>query len=359
MRKKQYINFSRDIHNLNSQSDSSSVCQFELTYSCDFHCRHCYSDCFNNSYFRKKELTTKQVKYILDQLVSNNILWVCFTGGDPLKRKDFLEIYTYAKKKGLLVTLFTNGYSLNREIINHLSASHPFAIEITFNSVTKSNFEKISQKKDSFQRTISGIESLLSNGLPLKIKSMITKDNFKEYNKIKTFIESLGLEFFPSFDLYARLNGDNSPCKLRLTQHQITDFFIKGKKRNGLSAKLIEENRSMNLCNSTLTRHNYLFRCVAGKGDSIQIDPSGNMIMCTCIRNIKIDLLKKDISFGRDVFKRLSERLFQTDSKCRNCKIKEFCIACPGKSLLEKGDMEQPINYYCNLARQFKKYSDT
>jgi len=48
-------------------------------------------------------------------------LWILFTGGEPLLRPDFLEIYTYAKKKGLLVTIFTNGTLIDDNLADYFA----------------------------------------------------------------------------------------------------------------------------------------------------------------------------------------------------------------------------------------------
>jgi len=41
-------------------------------------------------------------------MAESGCLWLLITGGEPLHRADFMEIYLHAKKRGLIVTLFTN-----------------------------------------------------------------------------------------------------------------------------------------------------------------------------------------------------------------------------------------------------------
>jgi MoaA/NifB/PqqE/SkfB family radical SAM enzyme len=65
------------------------------------------------------------------------------TGGKPFVRKDFLDIYLDAKKKGLLVTLFTNGTLINSEIADFLAEWLPFSIEISLYGVTKEAYEAV------------------------------------------------------------------------------------------------------------------------------------------------------------------------------------------------------------------------
>ncbi|GAI49460.1 unnamed protein product, partial [marine sediment metagenome] len=69
----------------------------------------------------EKELTCKEIFSIFDQIAEAGCLWLLLTGGDPLLRQDFLEIYTYAKKKGFLISLFTNGTLITPRIADHLA----------------------------------------------------------------------------------------------------------------------------------------------------------------------------------------------------------------------------------------------
>src|SRR4030042_1866779 len=113
MKEIEYQDFSLATHNKNWQINKANVCQFELTFKCGLHCKHCYSDCFNNPSSISRELDTKQIKLILDKVYAAGCFWLCFSGGDPLAREDFLGIYSYAKQKGFIITVFTNGYSMN------------------------------------------------------------------------------------------------------------------------------------------------------------------------------------------------------------------------------------------------------
>ena len=80
------------------------VGQFELTHRCNLRCQHCYI-VRNN---KKAELTYKEICRVIDEVRKEGCLWLCLTGGEPLLREDFLDIYSYAYKKGFIITIFTN-----------------------------------------------------------------------------------------------------------------------------------------------------------------------------------------------------------------------------------------------------------
>ena len=134
----------------------------ELTFRCNLRCQHCYVTHGHQGIPGQQELTTAEIKNILDQLVDEGCLWLLLTGGEPLMRRDFLEIYTYAKRKGLLVT------SLHQR--HHAHATYSLIswpngvrinIEITLYGRTQETYERVTGIPGSHARCIRGIELLL------------------------------------------------------------------------------------------------------------------------------------------------------------------------------------------------------
>lgn len=130
---------------------------FELTYRCNLNCVYCY--CLGQG-DKGKELGIDEVKKILDDLKRQGCLQLTLSGGEPLVREDFLEIYAHAKKNGFLTSIFTNGQLFNKEIIKYLVKAPPHSIEITLNGISESTYENITRVKGSFPRVIENIKIL-------------------------------------------------------------------------------------------------------------------------------------------------------------------------------------------------------
>lgn len=362
MKELPYKKFSWQTHKKNWQLKRPNVCQFELTFGCGLHCRHCYTDCYNKPAFLNRELTTAPVKSILSKVYNAGIIWVCFTGGDPLTRGDFLDIYSYAKDKGFIVTIFSSAYSLTKKIVEYFKKRPPFVIEMTLNAASQRTYEKISQVKGSYLKAMKAVDLIVKANLPLKIKTQITRDNLEELPKIRKFIKERGLMFRPSFDLHARLNGDLAPCHLRISPRQVLSLDGKNESDCINEPKEIEQ-RAKRIAHSAESKaqsaqtepratNDDLFRCAIGGGDGVNIDPYGNMFSCNLIRAPKFNLLKVDIEYAQDnLLSRVRGKKFATNSKCKNCKLREFCHSCPGRAHLETADREAPVEYYCKLAK--------
>ena len=115
-----------------------------LTRRCPLECLHCYNNlAMADQEARSQELSKEEHFRLLDDLVDLGCFWLLYTGGEIFARNDFLEIYTYAKRKGFLITLFTNGNLVTERIANYLQEWPPFAIEITLYGRTKDTYEAL------------------------------------------------------------------------------------------------------------------------------------------------------------------------------------------------------------------------
>lgn len=340
-----YRDFSFNTHSKNWESSRPSVCQFELTFRCGLHCRHCYTDCYNTPSSAQKELTFKQIKGMLDTIQASGVLWLCLTGGDPLAREDFLDIYAYAKKQGFIITVFTNGYSMTEKVAEYFKKKPPFSIEITLNSAKEETYEAIAQVPHSFEKTMKGIELMRRYALPLAVKMQVTRDNLSEFLQLKNFVESIKAKFKPTISLHARLDGDTTPCRLRVSHEEFLQL------RGG-------ENLWSNECRHAYkegaSEENKLFQCAVLGGDGFQVDPHGNIFLCNLLRKSSFNVLKNDLRLGlAQLLDEMRGCVFCSDSECRTCNVRSLCQSCPGKAYLETGDYEKPVPYFCNLTKLY------
>jgi MoaA/NifB/PqqE/SkfB family radical SAM enzyme len=77
--------------------------QIDLTYRCNERCVHCYLDHEDHG-----EMTTAEIKHLLDQMAEAGVFVLTLSGGEILMRKDFFEILEYARKLTFCVKLKTN-----------------------------------------------------------------------------------------------------------------------------------------------------------------------------------------------------------------------------------------------------------
>src|SRR5215471_5998043 len=198
----------------------------EVTRRCPLTCLHCYNNLpVADVPARERELDYGEHCRLLDELADAGCLWLLYSGGEIFARRDFLDIYTHAKKQGLLVTLFTNGILINPRIADYLAEWPPFSIEITLYGRTRETYERLTGIPGSFDHCIKGIELLMERGLPLKLKSVAVSINKHEIRDMQRFAEEqLGLEFTFDAMMNPRIDCSQSPLAVRLSPQEVVAF---------------------------------------------------------------------------------------------------------------------------------------
>lgn len=332
IKQKRYKDFSLKTHLANAHDNYPSLCQMELTFDCPFNCAYCYNRPLAKN--PKPCLKTREIKDLIDDLKRNRVLWLCFTGGDPLARKDFGEIYRYAYNQGFLLTVFTSGFLLNKKFLKLFHDHPPFFIEVTLNAVTKDLYEKISGVKGSFKRVTDNLSCLKQMKVPLRLKTQVTRLNNHELPLIEDYAHSLGAAFRAGFFLHPALDGSFKAVDMRLAPEK------EGKNRH---------RRCENVKMAKGLNHE-LFNCTAPGGDSFFLDPYGNMFLCNSLQSISLNAKTHGIKYSLDYLKECYGALrFTKDGDCKSCEVRDKCVWCPGKAFLETGSLEKPIEYCCNL----------
>src|ERR1700680_1442987 len=217
-----YADLSRSIHQHYSGQRAPLEVSIEVTRRCPLECLHCYNNLpLGDLQARSCELSKEEHFKLLDDLAQLGCLWLLYTGGEIFARKDFLEIYTYAKKKGVLITLFTNGTLVTERIAHNLVALRPFAIEITLYGLTKDTYERLTGIPGSFDKCMRGIRVLLERGLPLALKTVAVSTNRHEIPAMKRFVEDeLGIPFKFDSMINPRIDCSQSPLDIRLAPEE-------------------------------------------------------------------------------------------------------------------------------------------
>src|SRR3954453_10898718 len=180
---------------------------------------------------RARELSLDDYKRLLDELADLGCLWLLFTGGEIFARRDFLDIYAYAKRKGFLITVFTNGTMITEKIADFLADLRPFTIEITLYGGTKETYEKLTGIPGSYDRCLRGIDLLLERNLPLKLKTVALSITKHEIPAMKQMAADRGVEFKFDAMINPRIDCSSSPLAVRLTPSEIVSFDLEDVQR--------------------------------------------------------------------------------------------------------------------------------
>src|SRR5712692_5722241 len=268
-----YGEFSLALHGKFADKRAPVDVTLEVTRRCPLECQHCYNNlAMGDLAARNRELSKEEYFALLTDLADMGVIWILFTGGEIFARKDFLEIYTFAKQKGFLITLFTNGILINEKIADYLREFPPFAIEITLYGRTKETYEALTQMPGSYERCLRGIELLRDRGLPLKLKTVPTTINKHEVFAMKRFAEDeLGIEFKFDAQINPRIDCSQSPLAVRLSPEDVVALDMHPPKSRVEYRRLVERDLAKP---PTLEGHESLYFCGGGMS-AFAINPYG------------------------------------------------------------------------------------
>jgi len=322
----------------------------EVTRRCPLECLHCYNNLpMSDHAARAAELTFDEHCHLLDELVEAGCLWLLYTGGEIFARKDFLEIYTEAKKRGFLITLFTNGTMINERIADYLAEYRPFAIEITLYGATRETYEALTQVPGSYDRCMRGIRLLLERGLPLKLKTVPTTINQHETFEMKRLAEEeFGVEFKFDSLINPRIDCSQSPLAVRISPEQVVELDFSEPKRKEDYRSMAEQELSMPLVVEQAERQKYT--CGGGVA-GCAIDPNGTMSICVISHQQGYNIRQGSFREGWEgPLREIRNQPRTRPSICDRCQIQSLCSMCPANGELENGDQESPVDFLCQIA---------
>ena len=335
----------------------------ELTERCNNNCIHCYINLpADDMAAKERELSTGEIKDILREAARLGCLSVRFTGGEPLLREDFEELYLFTRGLGIKVILFTNATLIDEHLAGLFARTPPLEkIEVSLYGMKTSSYEAVTRVPGSFEAAWQGFSLLLEYKVPFVVKGALLPSNKGELQVFEEWASTIPWmdgppDFSTIFDLRSRrdLEEKNHVIKaLRLSaQEQLEvvtrnrEDYVKGI-RDFCAKFLGPDGRN-------------LFTCGAGAG--VCVDAYGSLQPCILLRHpdtvydLKNGSLENALTrFFRELRKRKAENPAYL-YRCGRCFLTGLCEQCPGRSWMEHGTLDTPVEYLCEIAHEEARY---
>jgi radical SAM protein with 4Fe4S-binding SPASM domain len=329
----------------------------ELTERCNNACMHCYINLpVQDVHAKRRELTTDQWKDILHQAADLGVASVRFTGGEPLIREDFEEIYLYTRRLGMKVILFTNARLITPALVDLLARVPPLKkLEISVYGMRAESYDAVTCTPGSFNEFHRGISLLLAKEIPFVVKSVLLPANKSEKMEFETWAATIPwMKRDPSYSVFLDLRTRrDSPNKNRL----ISSLRFSPEEGVTLISSNEEEYiRSMAQFSTGFMypQGNGLFSC--GAGESGCVDAYGKLQMCLllrhpdCVYDLRHGSLREGLLEAFPGFREMKATNPDYLRRCGRCFLKGLCEQCPGKSWSEHGTLDTPVEYLCKVA---------
>jgi len=319
----------------------------ELTGRCNLRCRHCYlGDQTQRHTKQNEELDTRTIIDSIEQWADAGCLYLTITGGDPLIRPDFHEIYRHAAQRGMLITVFCNATLVTDEIIELFRELPPRLVEVSIYGATPETYETVTQVPGSFIKAWTGIRRLRGNRFRLVLKTMILTINQHEVEAMASQAEAAGCDFRMDAAVFPQLSdGRVQPLELRVDPKVAVELDISSPERRKKWAENIERFRDP-------PKDGRLYQCGAGL-TSFCLDSYGNYL--PCLMAVKYTLSgRRGVSFMKMWNNELGEIQKRKPMKTTGDRNEEFrgaCSSCPAMNYVETGDEETVSGYMKTIAQ--------
>jgi len=170
------------------------VVSWNLTYRCNLACEHCYLDAGGTplvgteNFADRSELGTEECFKVIDEIAAFAPECVTIlTGGEPLLRRDILEIVRRASERGLWVVVGTNGVSITENVARRLADAGARGLSLSLDALDADRHDRFRNVRGAWRNTVEGAEILHRTGLPFIVQTTAGSHNLGELEAIADF----------------------------------------------------------------------------------------------------------------------------------------------------------------------------
>jgi AdoMet-dependent heme synthase len=174
--------------------DRPYVVSWNLTYRCNLACEHCYLDAGGTplvgteNFADRSELGTEECFSVIDELAAFAPECVTIlTGGEPLLRRDILEIVRRAAGRGLWVVVGTNGVRISENVAARLAEAGARGLSLSLDALDPERHDRFRNVRGAWQNTVDGAAILNRAGLPFIVQTTAGAHNLGELDAIADF----------------------------------------------------------------------------------------------------------------------------------------------------------------------------
>ncbi|MFC1808775.1 radical SAM protein [Candidatus Omnitrophota bacterium] len=333
----------------------------DLTYRCNNNCRHCWLVIPADSPKKDNELSFNEITHIVDEARKMGCRHWSISGGEPMLRSDFTEIFDYITFHSRSYAINTNGTLITPKIARLLKQKGTKMVALY--GATADVHDHITRNPGSFEATMRGFSYLKEADAGFVVQLVPMKDNYHQFNDMLKLAESLSKHCrIGASWLYLSACGDEERNKEILRQRLAPKEVVKLDKPDLLyEDKANKEN--IFSCHDT-EGEDYLFSLCSTSRKYFHIDPYGKMSFCSFIKDpeLRCDLRKE--SFQKcwgDFIPSLAKKIKKTEEykdNCGSCELKNDCRCCPVYSGLEHGNFNARVDYLCAVAKENRKFKE-
>jgi len=207
----------------------------ELTLQCNEHCFHCGSNCTS---LKGEELSLDEYRSILDQVKEDfdlNDMMLCITGGEPLLRKEFFDIMSYAHKLGFRWGMTSNATLITKDVAHKLAECGMGTISVSIDGLPETH-DELRGLKGAYELAMRGIQNLIDEKAfrHVQVTTVINHRNIEELDALFDIMDKIDIDSWRVINLEPIGRALQRPDLMCTKEDYIRLFeFIREKRRQG------------------------------------------------------------------------------------------------------------------------------
>jgi MoaA/NifB/PqqE/SkfB family radical SAM enzyme len=329
----------------------------DLTYRCNNDCVHCWLRVSPDAPETKAELSFDEIRRIVEEARAMGCRSWAISGGEPMLRPDFGDIFEFILSRSRSYALNTNGTLITPRIARMMR--RPGYKMIALYGATADVHDRITRAPGSFEAFRRGVSLLKETGAGFMVQIVPLKDNFHQFGKMVELAESLS----PTWKIGASwlyLSADRNPRKNREILAQRLSPAEAVSLDSGTDSTGGPDPKGADLaaaCPDPGSGDGVFSTCAESRRD-FHVDPYGGMSFCAFVKEPgrRIDLRKTGFREAWEQGIPESARMIAAGigqaSACGACALRAGCSWCPVYAWLEHGRYDAEIDYLCSIAEE-------
>ena len=334
---------------------------FELTARCNLDCKMCYiHKRANDASALEREWSAGQWLELAGECQKAGLLHLLLTGGEPLLRPDFKEIYTGCRRLGLMVSVNTNATLLDGDMVRFLAADPPSRVNITLYGACAETYAALCGDGGAYRRVVEAIVALKAAGVLVKVNFSVTPYNFRDAQAVYTFAKEHQLPIQAATYMFPPVRACEHGCFAadRLTAREAAEAQMVYD-RSRFTPEELRERWEKQLagirvadpdkeCQELPTER---IRCRAGSS-TFWLTYDGHMRPCGMMTSPTANVREMGFAAAWQAIRTAREDIL-VPARCSGCAIRHACDQCAALCFAETGDFTGVPEYMCEKTRAY------
>lgn len=327
----------------------------ELTLACNIRCVHCYNfdrdaaapvahgcstpatpDAAGNPL--PLPLSLDEIRRVLQDVRDAGCLFLSLTGGEVLTHPHLFEVMDEARRLNLAVQLLTNGTLLRPGVVGRLAGyRNLLGVSVSLYGATAETHDRVTQVNGSFRRTWEGIDRLRAQGIAVRLKFIVMRQNAGEVEAMIAQAEQRGVPFMVDLTITGRHDGSTTSLASRIGPVELERLY------RGPLRGLVPSGRAVQASE---------WACNCARGNCA-ITATGDVQPCISVPLVAGNVRQQgfaEIWKSAPLFQRIRGLELHDYPSCAPCPDKDYCSRSRGAAVTASGEYTGTDPFVCESA---------